>query len=85
DVAQQVIAIGGDDIVHGRATAPGLALATGHAGAPFAQDFAAGQGGLMVPAAALGIATAIIVPAIGELLGGGMAPDQPPGDDQPVP
>jgi len=85
DVAQKIIAIGGDDIVHGKGTAPGQAIAATHASAPFAQDFAAGQGGLMVPAAALGIATAIIVPAIGELLGGGMAPDQPPDDDQPVP
>lgn len=89
EVAHQVIAIGGDDIVHGKATIPGQALALAHADAPFAQDFAAGQGGLMVPAAALGIATAIIIPAIGELLGGNTAPDQPgappPEDDQSVP
>ncbi|HEY6039223.1 MAG TPA: hypothetical protein VIV58_33300 [Kofleriaceae bacterium] len=85
DVAQPVIAIGGDDIIHGRATAPGQALALAHAGAPFAQDFTAGQGGLMVPAAALGIATAIVIPALGELLGGATGPDEPPAGDQSVP
>jgi hypothetical protein len=89
EVASSVIAIGGDDIVHGKATVPGQALALAHADAPFAQDFAAGQGGLMVPAAALGIATAIIIPAIGELLGGNTGPDQPgaplPEDDHSVP
>jgi len=89
DVAKQVIAIGGDDIIHGKATAPGQAIALAHADAPFARDFTGGQGGLMVPAAALGIATAIIIPAIGELLGGGAPQDLPSptpvDDDQPVP
>ncbi|MEO6774400.1 MAG: hypothetical protein ABI467_15495 [Kofleriaceae bacterium] len=84
EIAQPVIAVGGDDIVHGHSTAPGQAFAWADPDAPFARDFAAGQGGLMVPAAALGIATAILVPAIGELLGGD-APTEPPGADPTVP
>jgi len=38
-----------------------------------------------VPAAALGIATAILIPAIGELLGGAVDPDEPRPGDQSVP
>ena len=41
----------------GKATEPAKAIAASAPSSPFAADFAAGQGGLMIPAAAIGIAT----------------------------
>jgi hypothetical protein len=83
NVVDKLIAITGADILHGKATEPAKAIAAASSDSPFAADFTAGQGGLMVPAAALGIASAIILPAIDSLLGGGagdepaMPPDEP--------
>src|SRR5262249_31584711 len=50
----KAIAIAGSDIVSGKALATAKSLAAVDPSSPFAQDFAAGQGGLMVPAAAIG-------------------------------
>lgn len=88
DLAMRIAAISGADIVTGKANDPAKAIAASASSAPFAADFQAGQGGLMIPAAALGIASAIIVPAIDSLLGGGEsdAPDvQLPQPDPSIP
>lgn len=82
ELAAAVVAIPGADIVHGVATEPARALAAANPSAPFAGDFAAGQGGLLVPAGAMSIAIAIILPAIESLVGEGGEPpsllDEPP-------
>ena len=78
EIAEKVIAFTGADILHGKATDPAKAIAASAPNAPFAADYTAGQGGLMVPAAAIGIASAIILPAIDSLLGGGGGGDEPP-------
>jgi hypothetical protein len=92
DVTAKVIAISGDDIVHGKATDTAKAIAASSPDSPFATDYATGQGGLMVPAAALGLASAVIMPRIEELLGlggggdgGSDAPPMPPIDDPDSP
>ncbi len=79
EVAAKIAAISGTDIVTGKANDPAKLIAAGAATAPFAADFKAGQGGLMIPAAALGIASAVIVPAIDQLLNGGG------GDEEDIP
>jgi hypothetical protein len=82
ELAAKVVAIPGADIVHGVATEPARALAAANPSAPFAGDFAAGQGGLLVPAGAMSIAIAIVLPAIESLVGEGGEPpsllDEPP-------
>jgi hypothetical protein len=80
ELAAKLIAISGDDIVHGRATEPAKAAAAANAGTPFATDFASGQGGLMVPAAALGIVSAVVLPAIDRILGRAAAASDEPLD-----
>ena len=77
EVTAKVIAISGDDLVHGKATDVAKAIAASAPTSPFATDYATGQGGLMVPAAALGIASAVIMPRLEELLGGGGGPESP--------
>ncbi|HUS29964.1 MAG TPA: hypothetical protein VMZ53_15770, partial [Kofleriaceae bacterium] len=64
DVLAKIAAITGNEIVTGKATEPAAAIATATPSAPFAADFAAGQGGLMIPAAAIGVAAAVVIPAI---------------------
>jgi hypothetical protein len=49
---------------------------------PFARDFAAGQGGLIIPTGVLGLASAIVIPALEGLLGGGGEPGEP--DEDPA-
>lgn len=68
DVVDKVVAIPGVDILKGKSTEPARAIAAASPDSPFAADFAAGQGGLMVPAAAMGIASAIILPLFDSLL-----------------
>jgi hypothetical protein len=70
DVVATYVGVSGNDIVTGKATATGQTLASTAPSSPFAADFAAGQGGLMVPAAAIGLVTAVIVPAISRYIGG---------------
>lgn len=77
DVATKISAISGEDILTGKAGDPAKQIAASAPGSPFAQDFAAGQGGLMIPAAAIGVATAIVIPAVVRAMGGAAPPDDP--------
>ena len=72
NVVSQLLAISGDDVASGRATARGKAIADAAPDSPFAADFAAGQGGMMVPAAMIGIVASELVPMLQET-------EQPPG------
>jgi hypothetical protein len=82
DVVAKVSAISGTDIVTGKAGEPAKQIAAAAPTSPFAKDFDAGQGGLMIPAAAIGLATAVILPAVVRAMGGGgEAP--PPTEDRP--
>jgi len=78
ELAQQLATIDGDQIARGSAIAPAKALADGAPNSPFATDFAAGQGGLMIPAALAGIAAAVALPRIAELLEEPAPPPEPP-------
>ena len=80
ELASQLVAISGADIARGTAIAPAAVVAATSPGTPFATDFAAGQGGLILPAAVLGLASAILVPAIEGLLTG-----EPSGGDEEPP
>ncbi|HEY1549133.1 MAG TPA: hypothetical protein VGG28_15015 [Kofleriaceae bacterium] len=83
ELAQQLVAISGADIATGIATAPATVDAALAPGTPFARDFAAGQGGLIIPTGVLGLASAIVIPALEGFLGGGDPGDQgEPGDDE---
>ena len=62
EVAQKLLAIPAADIVNGN-TAAVEAIAKSAPASPFADDFTAGQGGLMVPTALIGLAASIAVPA----------------------
>jgi hypothetical protein len=83
ELATQLAAISGADIANGTAIASAAVLAGTAPGTPFSGDFAAGQGGLILPAAVLGLASAIVIPALESLLvggepGGGGDDDEPP-------
>lgn len=88
DVVDRYIAISGNEIVTGKATEIARAIADSAPKSPFAADFAAGQSGLMIPAAAIGIATSVILPAIARYVGGSedageeQAPTGPPMDNK---
>jgi hypothetical protein len=62
EVTAKLLAIPANDIVKGDA-APIEAIAKSTPTSPFAADFQAGQGGLMVPTALIGVAASIAVPA----------------------
>jgi hypothetical protein len=64
EVATRYIAVGGADIATGKAMATAAQLAASAPSSPFAGDFAAGQGGLMIPVAAIGLVTGVVLPAI---------------------
>ncbi|HUS33483.1 MAG TPA: hypothetical protein VMZ53_33505, partial [Kofleriaceae bacterium] len=87
-VLAKIAAITGNEIVTGKATEPAAAIATATPSAPFAADFAAGQGGLMIPAAAIGVAAAVVIPAILQAVsntrGDAQAANAPP-VDEPAP
>jgi hypothetical protein len=85
ELATRLAAITGAEIAQGTAIAPAAALAAAGRGTPFATDFAAGQGGLIVPAGVLGLATAVLVPALESILVGGEPGGEPSGDDEPPP
>src|SRR5690606_29333015 len=73
--------VSGNDILTGKAMMPAMALAAIAPGTPFAADFDAGQGGLMVPAAVIGIVSAVVIPAVMQMFAGGDASaDAPPGE-----
>lgn len=86
EVFAKVVAIGGSEIVKGTATQPAKVIADGAAGSPFAADFKAGQGGLMVPAAAIGLFSAVAIPAFMRYMRGGSGggDDEQPGGPSPV-
>jgi hypothetical protein len=71
DVVAKYVAITGSDILTGKATEQAKALAATAPNSPFAADFSAGQGGLMIPAGAIGLVTAIVIPAIARYMSGG--------------
>jgi hypothetical protein len=77
-VIDQVVKIAGNDILTGKATDAAQKIASSAPSSPFAADFAAGQGGLMVPAAMIGLASAVVVPAIARMLGDGDEEPRPP-------
>lgn len=81
DVVAKYIAIPGADIATGTSTTAAKQLAATAPSSPFAADFDAGQGGLLIPAAAVGLATAVIIPAINQYLGGGGPPTEDPSND----
>ncbi len=60
DVTAKVIAIHGNDIITGKATDAGRAIAAGAPSSPFAADFDAGQGGLMMPLALTSFASGLV-------------------------
>jgi hypothetical protein len=64
DVLAKIAAITGNEIVTGKATEPAKKIAAEAPSSPFAADYEAGQGGLMIPAAAIGVASAVVIPAI---------------------
>jgi hypothetical protein len=79
DVLAKVIQIAGNDIVTGKATDVAKQIVAAAPSSPFAADFDAGQGGLMVPAAMIGLASAVVIPAFTRMVGGGS--DMPPAMD----
>ncbi|HEX5060776.1 MAG TPA: hypothetical protein VFV99_15515, partial [Kofleriaceae bacterium] len=70
-VVDKITKFPGNDILTGKATEPAKAIAAGAPGSPFAADFDAGQGGLMVPAAMIGLASAVVIPIVMRATGAG--------------
>ncbi|HEY5950516.1 MAG TPA: hypothetical protein VIV40_33725 [Kofleriaceae bacterium] len=85
-VTEKIIKVSGNDVVSGKATAPALAIVKQAPGSPFAADFDAGQGGLMVPAAMIGLASAVVIPAVMRMMGisGDEAPTDSPTGAPPM-
>ena len=85
-LADKLVAFAGKDIISGKATEPASALAAANKGSPFAADFEAGQGGLIVPSAMIGLVAAVVMPAVMRALAGGGEEDSglPPGVDTPM-
>jgi hypothetical protein len=81
ELAHQLAAISGTDIATGIAVAPATVAAALAPGSPFARDFAAGQGGLIIPTGVLGLASAIVIPALEGLLVGGGEPTESDEDE----
>jgi hypothetical protein len=81
DVVAKYVAVSGNDIITGKATEAGKAIVATAPGSPFAADFAAGQGGLMIPAAAIGLVTSAVMPVIAGMIGGGVAEGGAAGPD----
>lgn len=81
-VADKLLAIPASEIVDGK-TEGVAAIASSAPSAPFAADFASGQGGLMVPTALIGVAASIAVPAFMQYMREPMSP--PPANPAPPP
>ena len=64
ELAKKLVAVSGSDIVTGKATEANKQLAAASPTTPFAADFAAGQGGLMIPAATIGLASSVVLPLV---------------------
>ena len=63
DVVSQLEAITAIDLLGNHATEKAKPVADAHAGTPFADDFAAGQTGLLVPTTLIGMGASIAIPA----------------------
>jgi acetyl esterase/lipase len=64
DVLQKLLAMSSDDLLSGKGTELGKAIASAAPTSPFAQDFKAGPGGLVGVTAPIGIITAVAIPAL---------------------
>lgn len=62
ELTEKLFAIPPEDIISGK-TDTAAAVAKANPGSPFAKDFDAGQGGLLVPTAVIGMLAAVAVPA----------------------
>ena len=82
ELAERLAAIPGADTATGIGIAPATVDAATAPGTPFARDLAAGQGGLIIPTGVLGLASAVVIPALEGLLVGGGEPGGEPGDDE---
>jgi len=90
DVTKKLLAIPPGDVVEGKASAAAKAIADGAPGSAFAGDFAAGYGGLMVPAAGVGAIAGVAAPAFMAYMAksqsmNAMPPTQAPTDVAPSP
>lgn len=77
----QLAQISAVDVMHGGSAAAQLATP----GTPFAADYAAGQGGLMIPAALLGLGAGLVGPELMQLFGVTSPAAEPPGTDSSDP
>ncbi|HLL24723.1 MAG TPA: hypothetical protein VK427_21470 [Kofleriaceae bacterium] len=62
DVVAKLVAIAPRDVIEGKAGAQAQAIASASPGSPFAADVKAGANGLMVPAAIIGVMSAVAIP-----------------------
>jgi type II secretory pathway pseudopilin PulG len=63
DVIAKLAVIDPRDAVQGKAAATAKQIAAAHPQSPFAADYKAGLGGMMAPAAAIGVLAAVAIPA----------------------
>jgi hypothetical protein len=63
DVVSKLAAVAIEDLWNGKAGERGKAIADGAPGSPFAADYKAGVGGVMIPTAVVGILGAVAAPA----------------------
>jgi Tfp pilus assembly major pilin PilA len=63
DVIAKLLKIPPDDIITGQAAATAKQIATASPSSPFAADYKAGVGGIMVPTAVIGVIAAVAIPA----------------------
>ncbi len=81
DVLAKIVEITAMDLLADKATAKAAPIAAAHPGSPFAADFKAGQGGLLVPTTLIGMGMTIAIPAVLRFTRGGepaMDPTAPP-------
>jgi hypothetical protein len=72
DVTDKAIAVSGTDILNGKGTEAAKAIAAAAPTSPFAADFAAGQGGLMLPLAMTSLSAGLVLgPTLMRLFGDG--------------
>ncbi len=85
DVVAKLTKITAAEIATSRAAAPAKPIADAAPGSPFAADFKAGQGGLMIPTALVGMGAAIAIPAMLQYREGADDEDAPdPGVPAPI-
>jgi hypothetical protein len=80
DVAAKLLAIGPKEIASGQFPGLAKAIVDGSPNSPFAADYKAGYGALMMPAAAIGMLAAISVPAFVKYQSKRDMQDMPPPD-----